>query len=145
MTALSRDQEGRSTITAILRSCWDWVTGGSASELRCCGETEIERIAKDLQMSPAELRAVARQGPHAADLLLRRMAALDLDPAEVAEAGPQTFRDLQRTCSMCESKRRCARDLAHDSVADPAWKDYCPNAETLSALNVMPWASRREW
>lgn len=144
MSALSREQEGRSTIKAILQSCWDWVTGESASELSCCGETEIERIAKDLRMSPADLRALAKQGPHAADLLLRRMAALDLDPVEVSEAGPQTFRDLQRTCALCESKRRCARDLARDSI-DPAWKDYCPNAETLSALNVMPWASRREW
>ncbi|HUI14940.1 MAG TPA: DUF6455 family protein [Xanthobacteraceae bacterium] len=95
-------------------------------------------------MTPAELRAVARSGPGAADLLLERMAALDLDPAEVAEIGPQTFRDLQRVCSLCDSKRRCARELARDAAA-PQWQDYCPNAQTLMALNVLPWASRREW
>jgi len=105
---------------------------------------EVERIARDVRMTPAELRAIAKRGPEAADLLLRRMAALDLDPAEVSQVGPQTFRDLQRVCSLCESKRRCARDLARDS-AMPAWQDYCPNAQTLIALDVLPWTSRREW
>jgi hypothetical protein len=110
----------------------------------CCGELEIERIARDVRMSPADLRAVAKRGPEAANLLFERMAALDLDPAEVAQVGPQTFLDLQRVCSLCESKRRCVRDLAHDA-AGPQWQDYCPNAKTLMALDVLPWASRREW
>jgi hypothetical protein len=29
--------------------------------------------------------------------------------------------------------------------AMPAWQDYCPNAQTLIALDVLPWTSRREW
>ena len=61
------------------------------------------------------------------------MVALDLDPAEVAQVGPQTSRDLQRVCSLCESKRRCVRDLTHDSAA-PVWQDYCPNAQTLHGI-----------
>ncbi len=122
----------------------NWLKGPSVPGVLCCGELEIERIARDVRMTPADLRAVAKRGPEAANLLLRRLAALDLDPAEVAQVGPQTFRDLQRTCSLCESKRRCVRDLAHDSAA-PEWQDYCPNAQTLMALDVLPWASRREW
>lgn len=115
-----------------------------ASELSCCAEADIERIARDLQMSPAELHAVVQRGPNAADQLLKRMAALDLDPGEVSRLAPETFRDLQRTCALCESKRRCSRDIARDP-AKPAWKDYCPNAATLIELDAMPWASRREW
>lgn len=137
-------EERRAPFEAIWRWCRDWARGDAASEVSCCGEMEIERIARDIRMTPAELRAVAKRGPEAADLLLRRMAALELDPAEVSQVGPQTFRDLQRVCSLCESKRRCARDLARDS-AMPAWQDYCPNAQTLIALDVLPWTSRREW
>jgi hypothetical protein len=101
-------------------------------------------MAKDVGVSASELRTVARFGPEAADLLLRRMAALDLARNEVAQTEPATFQDLQRVCTMCESHRRCARNFARDS-ADPDWKDYCPNAATLIALSALPWAERREW
>ena len=90
-------------------------------------------MAKDVGASASELRTFARFGPKAADLSLRRMAALDLDRNEVAQTEPATFQDLQRVCTMCESHRRCARDFAHDSV-EPDWKDYCPDAATLIAL-----------
>jgi hypothetical protein len=145
MSALSGGQERRSPIEAISRWWRDWMRGGPAlSELKCCGEDEVERIAKDVGVSPAELRKLVSRGPDAADLLLRRMAALDLDRNEVSRAEPRTFQDLQRVCSMCESHRRCARDLARHS-ADPEWQDYCPNASTLMALDALPWAARREW
>lgn len=95
-------------------------------------------------MSASELRTIASQGPHTADLLLRRMAALDLDQTEVARTYGRVFQDLQRVCATCQHHRHCTRDLARDS-AIPAWKDYCPNAPTLMVLDVLPWASRREW
>jgi hypothetical protein len=144
MTDLPGGDDKRSRFKAMWRVLSDWAQGSSASGVSCCGELEIERIARDVRMSPAELRAVAKQGPEAASLLLERMTLLDLDPAEVAQVGPQTFRDLQRVCSLCESKRRCMRDLSRDAAA-PQWQDYCPNAQTLMALDVLPWASRREW
>jgi hypothetical protein len=95
-------------------------------------------------MPASEIRRLASLGPESAELLSRRMAALDLDGKEVARTHPQTFRDLQRICTLCESHRQCARDLTRDASA-PAWEDYCPNVETLRALNAMPSASRREW
>jgi Family of unknown function (DUF6455) len=142
MFALPGGQKGRSPIQAILQWCRDWITGDS--QLKCCGEETVERMAQDVGVSVSELRRLASLGPESADLLLRRMEALDLDRNEVSQTTPETFRDLQRTCTMCESHRRCARDLARDS-AIPAWKDYCPNAATLIALNALPWSSRREW
>ena len=140
MAALLGGQKSWSPIEAILQWCRDW-TRRDALELKCCGEEEIEHIAKDVGVSVTQLRALASRGPEAADLLLSRMAALDLDPNEVSRIELRTFRDLQRVCTMCESHRRCARDLARDS-AIPAWKDYCPNAATLMALNGLPWAAR---
>ena len=71
------------------------------------------------------------------------MAALDLDPEEVSQTEPRTFQDLQRVCTLCDDHRRCARDLSRNS-AIPAWKDYCPNAETLMALSAMPRCSTNQ-
>jgi len=112
--------------------------------LACCGEYEVERMARDLGMPPSELRKIANHGPEAADLLLRRMAELNLDNKEVAATAPGTFQDLQRLCTLCESHRQCARDLGRDP-ADKAWEDYCPNVAMLKLLDSLPWASRSEW
>jgi hypothetical protein len=142
MLAIPGGQKSWSPIQTILQWWQDWTEGGSA--LKCCGEETVERIAKDVGVSAPELRRLASLGPESADLLLQRMEVLDLDRNEVSQATPEAFRDLQRTCSMCESHRRCARDLARDAAV-PAWKDYCPNAATLIALNALPWSSRREW
>jgi len=142
MSALPAGRTSRSLTKAFLQ--W-WGEGrSSALELKCCGEDEVERMAKDLGLSASELRSVVKLGHGSADLLLRRMAALDLDRKEVSRTEPRTFQDLQRVCSMCRSHRRCKRDLAHDA-ADPAWQDYCPNAATLMALNALPWRARSEW
>jgi len=129
-----------------MRQWWrSWREANSPfSELICCGEYEVERMARDLGMSVSELRKVAAQGPEAADLLVRRMAVLDLDRNEVAATAPGTFQDLQRVCTLCENHRRCARDLGRDP-ADPGWEDYCPNVATLKLMDALPWASRSEW
>jgi len=129
---------------AVLQWWRDWIRKGPALELKCCGEDEVERLATDVGLSASELRRLANLGPDSADFLLRRMAALDLDRNEVSRTEPRTFQDLQRVCTMCNSHRRCRRDLARDS-ADPAWQDYCPNATTLMALNALPWRTRAEW
>src|SRR5215813_9957803 len=99
MFALSQGREGQSLLKSMLAWCRAWFKGGSESDFGCCGEAEIERIAKDVRMSISELRAVVRKGPKAADLLLRRMAALDLDPKEVTCLEPAALRDLQRVCT----------------------------------------------
>jgi hypothetical protein len=133
-----------SPMAAIAQLWRIWIKPSVALDLECCGDEEVERMANDFRMSASELRAVASRGPESADLLLDHMAALDLDRNEVSQTQGRTFQDLQRVCMMCESRRRCARDLARDSEA-PAWKDYCPNATTLLALDSLPWAARNEW
>ena len=145
MLALPHAQKRRSLVEVISGWWQEWTRNGSGSlELACCAEGEVDRMARDMGMSAKELRQLARHGPHSADLLLRRMAALDLDRNEVAKTEPQTFQDLQRVCTLCASHRQCARDMARD-LNDPAWEDYCPNVATLKMLNAMPWAARREW
>jgi hypothetical protein len=94
---------------------------------------ELARIAKDVGISPIELRQMAKLGPNAAKQLLNRMVALRLDPDVIAKTEPIMMRDLQRLCSACTSKKRCQRDLVRDRD-DPMWQQYCPNAGTLDAL-----------
>ena len=144
MSTLPRGKNPHSSIYAILQWIWKGSRSNALNDLQSCGEEEVERIARDSGLSASEFRKLASLGPNATDLLERRMAALDLDPVEVSATAPQTFRDLQRVCSFCRDHGWCLRDLARDP-ASPAWKDYCPNVETLVALDALPWASRREW
>lgn len=144
MFAPAQGSKSQSTLRSMLAWCRTRFKGSSESDFGCCAEAEIERMARDLRMSTSELRAVAKKGPEAADLLLRRMAALDLDPKEVVRFEPATFRDLQRVCTMCKSHRQCASDFAHGAPVS-TWESYCPNTGTLAALSAMPWAARREW
>jgi hypothetical protein len=117
---------------------------GSRADLGSCDEHDLERMAHDVGVLTSELRTLAQRGPRSADLLLRRMEALDLNQSEVARTERATFQDLQRVCSLCDCKRPCARDLARDPF-NRSWKAYCPNAQTLTSLSSLPWASRREW
>lgn len=125
----------------MLQRWWDWIEPADLSGL---DKIETERVASDLRMPASELCALVKQGPGAAALLEQRLAALDLDREEILQSEPGVFRDLQRVCSLCTSKKQCARDLTRAPCAG-AWKSYCPNASTLLALDAMPWASRREW
>lgn len=93
---------------------------------------EMARIAHDLGLSETELKILAKQGPQSPHLLYDRMRELGLDRQDLAAAGPAVTRDLEHTCAMCQSQRRCAKDLArHDADAGRA---YCGNDTTLQAL-----------
>ena len=95
---------------------------------------------RDWAHSQSKLEICVEEG----DLLLGRMTALDLDPTEVVNVKPQVFRDMQRVCTMCKSHKRCIADLGRDAQ-NPAWKNYCPNVQTLMSLDALPWAARREF
>jgi hypothetical protein len=103
------------------------------AELEHCGSTERRRIASDIGMNEGELCVLAGRWPDTLDLLRHRMDQLKLNPADGVQIEPEVMRDLQRTCGLCMSKRRCAHDFAKHA-ADPVWQEYCPNAMTLSAL-----------
>jgi hypothetical protein len=91
---------------------------------------ELACIARDLGISPDELRVLAAQDESAADLLLRRMKTVRLDPTQVDSA---VMRDLRRCCSKCKDKVLCVHDL-EDRPKEAMWPKYCPNEQTLAAL-----------
>jgi len=70
------------------------------------------------------------------------MATLGIDPDELARLEPVVFQIL--TPTTCESRGRCAWDLADD--LDPSWKEppdggqgCYSNVTELRALLEMPW------
>jgi hypothetical protein len=118
----------RNALTAIAERWQRWKDRRvDVLELDSC---EVERIAADLGMSTAELRRATANGPDAARELHDRLVALHLE--QEASADRLVKRDLERVCSLCDSKRRCRSDLAQESVS--VQDAYCPNRDTLMGL-----------
>ena len=113
---------------ARLRTWWQ-----HSNELRNMDRREVDRIAADLGMTARDLEDLAARGPHAAELLHRRLAALGLSQSDIERTTLGLMRDLERTCSCCDHKGVCEQDLA-SRPDDPAWKNYCPNAISLESV-----------
>lgn len=125
-------------LETVLNSITDWVNNyrdsvGHGAGLARCDRDEVMQIAHDLGVSPGELRDLASKGPDAADLVQKMLRALGVDPNELANKDPLVMRDLQRLCTNCADKGRCAHELA-DGTAGAHFHEFCPNAFTLDAL-----------
>lgn len=131
----------RSSMFNAVAGCWrNWKRSRSnIFDLKDCSADEITRIADYLGISPAELRCIASYSPDRANLLQRRMAALGLDWSDLARTDPGTWHDLERLCAACDSRGRCALDLAGDfaNTGSVDWTSYCPNAATLGSLTTL--------
>jgi uncharacterized protein YjiS (DUF1127 family) len=102
-------------------------------ELREIDAANFGQIASDLRMSSADLEALVRQGPHAADELPKMLAALGIDQDDLARTEPLVLRDMERVCAVCIHKRQCDRDLAAGTAVEH-YEDYCANAPTIDGL-----------
>jgi len=92
----------------------------------------VERIANDLQLSPADLEELVRRAP-TTDELPRLLEALGISARDLARVEPIVGANLERVCALCESKRECNRDLA--SGASPEhYQEYCLNAPKIAQL-----------
>ena len=100
-------------------------------------QAQIEALAEDCGLSPHQLLALVKAGPHAADEMPEVMRALNIDPAEVDYQMRRLFRDMQIACSGCQSKEQCRHDLQRGTI-DRTFVEYCKNADSLNALRVHP-------
>jgi hypothetical protein len=107
-----------------------WAKRARVNELIDCDPSEMARVARDLGVSATELCLLVSRDKTAADLLYRRMETLRLDPTSI---DPALMRDLQRCCSICDSKQLCAHEL-EDKPKGANWPKYCPNEYTIAAL-----------
>lgn len=93
---------------------------------------EIDAVARDLNVSSAELVSLMLSSSESLESLGKRLAYEGLPQESLAASHPAELRDMRRICSQCLSKARCARDLRHKRMATPS--KYCPNQPTLRAL-----------
>ena len=104
-------------------------------------------LARPLPDNGARAASGSRRGETAApslvedssDLLRRRMKALDLDPDDVDRPVAQLSGIKTGLCERCAARGKCIRGL-DDEFTDPGWGDwrnYCPNATTLTILSTL--------
>jgi hypothetical protein len=101
--------------------------------MRQLSAVEFDRVAADLQLSPADLNELVNQGPHAADELPKLLAALGIKSDDLARIEPVVLHDMERVCAMCSHKRECDHDLAAGTSAEH-YQAYCLNAPTIEDL-----------
>ena len=105
-------------------------------EMREMDAANFGQIASELRMSSADLEALVRRGPHAADELPKMLAALGIDQDDLARTEPLVLRDMERVCCAVQPQapvrprsrrrhRRCAlrrvlRQCRHDRWPRPA-------------------------
>jgi Family of unknown function (DUF6455) len=72
-------------------------------------------------------------------LLQQRMHSLHLDPDPFRRSRPVVFREFLLRCEACESKARCASDLADPGTEQhgKVWREYCLNGAMLDALSTL--------
>jgi uncharacterized protein YjiS (DUF1127 family) len=123
---------------------WRSWTGKRAAraELEKLDTRQMTSITRDVGASGSELYLLAGKWPDSAGLLTRRMAALRLDHAGVAQSLPAVTRDMSKMCSLCGDKSRCERDLDKAAIT-PSWQRYCPNSTALVSLVAQHAADRR--
>ncbi len=131
MTAVDKPH---SVVDRLTQTFCDWLRHRrELSELRQLNSPEFDRIASDLQISPADLNELVRHGPHAADELPILLKAVGIDRDDLARIEPMVLHDMERVCALCHHKRECDRDLAAGTSAEH-YQDYCLNASTIAEL-----------
>jgi hypothetical protein len=124
---------------------WQYWSEARATELleaARLGAGEVEYLTHDVDASESDFRASGWRWPNEANLLARRMVALDLDSYELALSEPALTRHLQSQCMLCDSRGRCLQDFEREA-GDAAWqnreewREYCPNASLLDMLSAL--------
>lgn len=121
-------------VEGVINMFSDWLQHQrEIREMRDMSSSDFARIARDLCVSPAELDAVVRQGPHASDELPRLLKALGIDEATLSRTQPVLQRDMLRVCAACKQKALCNHDLDSGTLAQ-RYDEYCPNAPAIDEL-----------
>jgi hypothetical protein len=94
---------------------------------------ELERVAHELNVTPADLERLVRRASDAANELPYTLTALGIDETALRRAEPTLLRDMERVCSFCTHKRQCHHELAAGTAATN-YVEYCENAETIDLL-----------
>jgi hypothetical protein len=122
------------------RTLLGWIKAAASkfaipNELHDIDRDEFEQIARELNLSTAELYGLSSKTGLTGELLKNRLEEFKLSADLVRERHPEVLRDLQRVCGNCTSTRRCASEFEH-ATGPGERSDYCPNIQTLRALET---------
>jgi hypothetical protein len=124
-----------SILERLIQTFSDWLAHRrELNEMYQLDPSEFGRIASDLQISPADLNELVRQGPYAADELPKLLSALGIKTDDLARIEPMVLHDMERVCALCNHKRECDRDLAAGTSSEH-YEGYCTNASTIAGLS----------
>lgn len=136
--AMAIQTKTHSVIENAINLFGDWLKHRrEIRELREMDSGDFARIAQDLCITPAELDAVVRSGPHASEEMPRLLKSLGIDEAAVSRTSPLLYRDMVRVCASCRQKAVCDHDLDAGTSAQ-RYEDYCPNAPAIEELAQKP-------
>jgi uncharacterized protein YjiS (DUF1127 family) len=121
-------------VTSLIERLTDWLQRRrEIGEMNQLDATEFARIADELGLAPSELDTLVHRGPHAADEMPKMLRALGFAEEAIARIQAPQRQDMERSCSLCQHKAECGRDLAAGSVAEH-YESYCNNADTINEL-----------
>jgi len=103
----------------------------AVAELQGLGTADLERIVQDAGLSFGDVLELAKQSGDSAALLYRRLEQTGIASRNIETA---VLRDMQRCCTLCDSKAKCGSELASKPKA-ASWPDYCPNRLTIESLD----------
>jgi hypothetical protein len=93
---------------------------------------ELDELARDLGVSPNDLRYVLNSAPDSLQLP-EMLKALGIDEISLRRVQPTLLRTLQRRCAQCEVVGRCRHSLDR-RTATQDYQQFCPNAAALTAF-----------
>jgi hypothetical protein len=126
-------------VDLVLSSIAEWVSmyrytmAPLYDEFGLCGPDEVMRAAKEIGLTPNQLRDLASEEPGSVYLLKDMLAALHVDPKVVADTDPFVRHELQWLCLTCNNKKRCKQELAKGTAPDH-FREFCPNAVSIHEL-----------
>jgi hypothetical protein len=103
--------------------------------LNLSGNDELDERARDLGISPHELRHLVNSAPDPLQLP-EMLKALGIDESSLRRVQPALLRALERQCAQCVVVARCRHSL-DKKVAAHDYEQYCPNAAVLAAFRPM--------
>jgi hypothetical protein len=112
-------------------------------EIRSLSAAEVDSVAHDLRISPAELETLVSRGRHGPDELPQMLKALGIDENAIKREEPGVLQDMRRVCALCVEKSRCNRELEAGTAAEHH-RDYCANTYTVDTLGTKPKPDRTD-
>lgn len=93
--------------------------------------SDIELLARDVGVTPAQFRDIVRRGPDAAAELSKLLDALGIDETTLRDKSQVLLNDMRRVCAECNRKAACRKSIRRGTIAQEH-VDFCNNAEMIA-------------